>query len=281
MPMSHYKCSLQPPARMQYLLLIYSITLPSQILAQYYGSTTYCASMAPAKDYACSNYVNNGGIDTNRCLGGMCLQCIDGELCRDTGYAPQCGHNLNNGCYMVTETGPFELWSYNFGDYRYQYWHCDELCDQVMPCDTCGSGFKRVGCGGDSEGYCMECAQCGPGSNVLIECYTDYWWGSVETMCVPCGTGTYSDEAHNYGCKVCAPGTYSDVGATSCTPCAAGTYQPYEWQWYCSECEAGSYQPETGASSCVVCDTQPCQVGYYRTCGGASAGKCTECTNTT
>jgi hypothetical protein len=253
---------------------------------------TYCAYSEPAKDFACSNYVNNGGIDGSRCYYGRCEQCMDGGICQDTGYAPRCSHNYGNGCYMLSEAGPYELFSYNFGDYYYQYWHCDEYCADQRYCEQCEYGVSfRVGCGGFSEGYCQPCTQCGPGTYLADGCIPVFGGSSKDSVCYPCEAGTYSDDPHNLGCKSCTEGTYSLMQATSCTPCtqcgpgtylADGCFNPmagFSRDSVCSPCEAGTYSDEPHNLACKSCTegTNSCESGFYSTCGGSSIGTCRPC----
>ena len=257
------------------LLSLILLSILHYAQAQY--GYSYCVSTTPAKDFACSNYVNNGGIDKSRCFFGTCQQCMDGGGCSDTGYAPQCGHNLNYGCYMTEEKGPYQLWSNGFGDYYYQYWHCNELCNEYRLCSECEPGSIRVGCGDTSEGICEQCTRCGPGTFVMYDCFISY--GVIyNTFCNSCEPGTFSTDEHNAFCTSCPAGTYSDSGASSCTKCEVGTYQSPDVQSYCPSCDEGTYQANTGATGCLPCES--CLAGYYRTgCGGASAGTCTICTN--
>jgi hypothetical protein len=258
------------PARIS--LLLFTILLVQQIpssSAQYGQVNTYCANYVPAADYACSNYRNNGGIDTNRCLGGWCEQCMDGGICSDTGYAPRCDHPLGPNCYMTNAINGRSLWNYGAGDYNYQYWHCNSICADLRPCDSCWAGFSfRVGCGGNSEGWCQDCRVCAPGTRVGVPCYSGYGY-DWDSTCDPCDAGDFSLLDNSYWCEYCPAGTYSAAGASSCTPCPAGYYSAYQRMGYCDTCGAGTYSL-AGASECTACPD-----GYYQPNPGSDA--CIQC----
>ena len=248
------------------------------LLSYSHAQNTYCANMQEAVDYACSNYENDGGIDKNRCLGGTCQQCLDGGICWNTGYLwPRCGNGYNQGCYQVSEGGPFDLWSGNFGDYYNQYWRCDAACTEYVPCELCEMGVSyRVGCGGNNAGECIPCTKCGPGTQIVDGCYPDWDGSSRDSTCYPCQAGYFSASELNYGCQYCMEGSYSDAGATSCTLCSPGFYQSMIIMPYCFQCDIGTYQPSYGATDCIPC--QACAGGSYQTgeCGGDTSG-CSQC----
>jgi hypothetical protein len=284
-----------PPLSM--LLLFFVLLQISPVQAQT-TQLTYCASTTAANVIACSNTVNNGGSDPNRCFYGTCNKCrydpydpynfdpmTQNGPCQDS-YAPQCGHNFGPGCYIDEKlsVGPVKLWPGEAdASIYYQYWRCAEKCEETRLCHqpgSCDMWSIKVDCGGSNEGYCKECKACGPGLNWVGGCYNDIYGNPYDSSCEDCAAGYYNDEERNgFGCKWCMEGTYSQAGATACEACSAGTYQPFMLASNCDACPEGTYQTNTGASFCEQCTA--CPVGYYRTaCGGASAGECAVCTNT-
>jgi len=103
----------------------------------------------------------------------------------------------------------------------------------------------------------------------------------------PCQVGSRTSDT-NWGCTLCAAGTYQDVtGQTTCKTCTAGTYQTQTGKTSCVTCEATKYctttasitcpagteQPNTGKS--LLADCTHCATGSICISGGCSA--CTAC----
>jgi hypothetical protein len=72
--------------------------------------------------------------------------------------------------------------------------------------------------------------------------------------------------ASDAACKICLPGTFSDMEMHECRPCARGNYAHWHAMTRCLWCKPGSYADAPGATEC-----KPCAAG---TSSGYQAAKC-------
>eukprot|EP00808_Paulinella_micropora_P019081 g39086.t1 len=165
---------------------------------------------------------------------------------------------------------------------------CEFECDQefywsegkgaCLHCATdCASGQFRTGCGGDSQGSCVEC------SNLP----QDAFWtndGGLEDSCQwACLRGLYRDPLRPMclPCVSCDRGQYrTGCGATDAGQCQACTNAPPNSVHNVADncgwtCMAAFYQVN---NTCQACPTD-CPVGQYRfDCGQEYRGSCVACT---
>ena len=108
-------------------------------------------------------------------------------------------------------------------------------------CETCSPGSSyRVNCGGNSAGYCQQCAACQPGQH-RVDCGGNSAGRCVNNVC-NCNGGTAA--------------TGSDCTSNG--------------EWKCTSCNWGYYK---NGNTCMEC--QGCPTGQHRVnCGGNSAGMC-------
>ena len=149
---------------------------------------------------------------------------------------------------------------------------------ETATCTFCSLGQYQ---GEQGKSYCLDCP------------YGKYSDQQGLSDCKLCSAGRFLDLANGVKatcgqnentenarcCELCAPGKYSDVGATTCTNCPTGKVQSASGAFACNDCDPGTYmgsqgqfQNSNGESN--VCNF--CPAGKY---SGAGATACTNCNN--
>jgi hypothetical protein len=161
--------------------------------------------------------------------------------------------------------------------YYYRYFVINSVPNEgCFPCNTCGSGSYKSGCGGSVAGTCNEC-----GTTCDYFQYAAGCGGSSSGTCTRCEY--CSSGLQRIGCT----GSSAGVCKTCKQGCPAGQYTvgcDLYSEGVCSTCEncnqagwfvAGCTTVSTGF--CLYCD--PCPAGQYRSgCSGTSYGSCEICT---
>jgi len=91
------------------------------------------------------------------------------------------------------------------------------------PCEVCGPGLSREGCGGS-----------GPGA------------------CLPCAAGKYKLASNTGGCLQCPPHTTSPAGSISYQECTCNAGYTMT-DGLCEACSAGKYKATPGNDTCSQC----------------------------
>ena len=177
-----------------------------------------------------------------------------------------------------------------------------ESLSQQTSCSACPAGKATNASGASMLRMCTPCAPgtyaayaatCQPcpngtyqdayGSTSCMSCpagkITKAAGASMESMCEPCGTGSYGNMTMegSAACLPCPAGTFSAAevaqNISSCLQCPEGTYQPQENSKECMTCKAGFFNPFRGQKACMPCPSGtfsnltaclPCPEGTYR-----------------
>ena len=200
-------------------------------------------------------------------------------FCSQPGYYLQVYYASSNYfCNKCTVCGPGS----------YVYFQCpsgastqDTVCAVCSP-NTCFAGtYLSSRCTATADRVCSGCSVCSLGKYASSACTT-----SADTVCSTCsacpagkyqtGVCTSTTDTVCTGCGSCGAGTYqvgactvsSNTRCATCGTCGDGFYAG-------TACQAGGVVTQN--TVCRACGT--CLAGSYMSgCGGASAGRCTNCT---
>ena len=128
-----------------------------------------------------------------------------------------------------------------------------------------------------TRNFCATCTICPTGSygicnatgSLCAACpLGSYTTASGQSVCTLCPVGQYG--ASSGLCAACAPGSYSNAGATVCANCSAGTFMI---GLRCANCSGGFYST-TGATSCSPCANLIGNATYLANQPGTNATNC-------
>ena len=114
----------------------------------------------------------------------------------------------------------------------------------------------------------------------------------TSSLCAPCASGRFAQEAlssscsacvagrfsaalgasEQQACQLCAPGSASSEGQSACEACAPGRWMDRSGQTACEACVAGTASSQRGATTeewCLFCD-----IGNYSTSGSSRCSQC-------
>lgn len=145
-------------------------------------------------------------------------------------------------------------------------------------CTLCPPGTYNEYEGGTSLESCTECEV---GSSieygatdpsVCSTCFPGTY--KVNTQCITCPNGTYSDSYDADFCIECPLGTFNNNNGSdsieSCVSCPVGTYSSNKGSFECIVCSAGTYKNESRSIT-------PCEICSSGTFSPKKSSKCFEC----
>eukprot|EP00808_Paulinella_micropora_P001536 g80715.t1 len=228
---------------------------------------------------ACNPELCEVGQWLSGCQGanpGVCTPCVN---------KPSASHFISHG--GLTGNCEFEC---NKGF----YW--SEREGACLHCATdCASGQFRLGCGGGSQGSCVECSNLpqdafwtndgGLEDSCQWACLRGLYRDPVLPMCLPCiscNRGQYrtgcggTDAGQCRACTNAPPNAVHNVADNCGWTCVAAFYQVNNTCQACpTDCPVGQYRFDCGQEyhgSCVACTGRP--VGSIFTTGGGLTDSC-------
>ena len=92
-------------------------------------------------------------------------------------------------------------------------------CCSNLYCETCNTCENGYYCPGDNQRYACQDLKCNIGQ------YLEGCGGSSQGNCMDCNPGTFADTQTLLTCAQCPSGTFSNMSAaTSCIECEAGKF---------------------------------------------------------
>jgi len=144
-------------------------------------------------------------------------------------------------------------------------------------CNDCSANFYCEG-SDNSQQSCPTKSNSPTSSDEETDCACNSgYFGSDNTPCVQCGSGTYKSLSRNSNCIECAKGKFSagvaQTDPDTCEPCVAGKASDDRAASFCPECDPGKYS--TGVNNNVCSD---CGAGKWSADIAATTEvKCTVC----
>jgi hypothetical protein len=133
------------------------------------------------------------------------------------------------------------------------------LANHTDLCAKCPHGrtSKMIG-----ARYVEECTSCTSGFKM-----------SIDSSCLKCPNGTYSQDIDSTSCIGCPLGKYSGTApSSSCNDCEVGRFNSVTNQTTCVLCPLGKFLPIKGSASILNCIG--CPAGTY---GSLDSSMCISC----
>lgn len=242
--------------------------------------------------------------------GGECSCCEPGKFAPDTGqsscrtcysgtYSTGCqaectpcetGKYYKEPTYWWTADPPTECKDCAYGKFAeergqsvcYDWKTCDDgkysdptpSAARNRNCVPCANGKFRISSRHNDEdplqAKCFDWRTCNPGSYI-----THGGSATSNRDCSECPPGSFQDTSNQLGCKQCAEGLGSGIGASECSPCGLGMYSVSPSR-VCEQCPQGTFwdNVSTANTACTACPPgkysdfksslcYPCPPGHY------------------
>jgi hypothetical protein len=223
-----------------------------------------------------SFYAYNGASMSSQCVacaagsntlnpGTDCMPYEDANTLKSqSGYTQNCQEACPAGsaCYVYNDPS---YGCYRCGDYGSLARYCPGGLSNYR---YCLPGFySTTGAPQTGIEFCRKCISgmyC-PDGKSAINCAPGSSSNVGATSCTLCPAGS---SAWGSSCRLCDAGTYtSSAGALTCTACALGSSAPNSGATSCAVCRAGYYAPNS-ISACLACPA-----GQYTDVSGSSTCK--------